>query len=308
MYDGSPFYPQVDSFIKLTGEYQVTHLGVSPRYFSTLQSNGIVPRNIAGLDALQVCTSTGMVLPTSLLKWFYSAKGFPSHTQLVNISGGTDIAGTFLDGNPLDAIYDVGGLQCIVLGCDVHVFDSAITAEDSNETPIGREVSHGSPGDLVCIKSFPNMPPYLYADPDGSKYKKAYFSRFDNVWTQGDFLYLEPHTKAMIMLGRADGVLNPSGIRFGSAEIYTVLESYFKSEIEDSICVGQRRKGDQDENVLLFVKMHPGKHFDKNLINQIRAAIVADLSKRHVPKFIFETKEIPVSLAMHKQNPLTSFA
>jgi acetoacetyl-CoA synthetase len=294
MYDGSPFAPKVDSFLQLAGQQGVTHLGVSPRYFSTLQAAGVVPNKIPGLQSLELCTSTGMVLPTSLLRWFYSEKGFPKHVHLANISGGTDIAGAFVDGNVLEPLYDVGGCQTIALGMDVRVFDSTIENEKEDVPVRGREVPMGQPGDLVCIQSFPNMPVYFWADKDGSKYRKAYFARFDNVWTQGDFIHIEPKTKSIILLGRADGVLNPSGVRFGSAEVYTVIESKFKTEIEDTICVGQRRKDDQDENVLLFVKMRSGKKFDNTLIQRVKEAIAEGLSRRHVPRFVFETKEIPV--------------
>ena len=294
MYDGSPFVPTVDAFLVLAGQQGVTHLGVSPRYFSTLQSAGVVPNKIPGITSLQLCTSTGMVLPISLIRWFYSDQGFPQHSHLANISGGTDIAASFVDCNVIEPLTDVGGFQCAAPGMDVRIFDSTLESEGSAVQ--GREVSPNQPGDLVCVKSFPNMPVQFWGDSNGSKYRQAYFSRFDNVWTQGDFLHREPRIGAFVLLGRADGVLNPSGVRFGSAEVYTVLESKFKNEIDDTICVGQRRKGDDDESVLLFVKVREGKKFDQDLVMRIKQAIAEGLSRRHVPRFVFETKEIPVSV------------
>lgn len=285
--------PTMDAFLVLAGQQGVTHLGVSPRFFSTLQSAGVVPNKIPGINSLQLCTSTGMVLPPSLFRWFYSDQGFPKHTHLANISGGTDLAASFLDGNVIEPLYDVGGCQCLALGHDVRIFDSTPESEDGAVK--GSEVPSNQPGDLVCVKSFPNMPVQFWGDSDGFKYRKAYFSRFDNAWTQGDFIYREPQTGAIVLLGRADGVLNPSGVRFGSAEVYTVIESKFKDEIDDTICVGQRRKGDVDETVLLFVKVREGKKFDKDLVMRIKQAIAEGLSRRHVPRFVFETKEIPVS-------------
>jgi acetoacetyl-CoA synthetase len=108
---------------------------------------------------------------------------------------------------------------------------------------------------------------------------------------------IHPVTGNISFLGRADGVLNPSGVRFGSAEIYSVIERHFADRVHDSLCVGQRRPTDQDETVMLFLLMKPGHRFDTALVGEVREAIGKDLSKRHVPKYIFETPEIPVSLA-----------
>lgn len=116
-----------------------------------------------------------------------------------------------------------------------------------------------------------------------------------DVWTHGDFVSIHPITKQLVFHGRADGVLNPSGVRFGSAEIYRVIEGQFSQEIADSICVGQRRPTDTDERVMLFLLMKPGAAFTADLVNRIKKAIRAELSARHVPMFIFETPEIPVS-------------
>ena len=296
MYDGSPFLPTVDSFLQLAASQGVTHLGVSPRYFSTLQRAGIVPKKIKGLETLRIVTSTGMVLPTSLFHWFYSPIGFHPTTHLANISGGTDIAGGFGDCNALLPVYSSGGCQAMSLGVEVRVYDSTIEGQTENDVPAGKELPVGEPGDLVAVKPFPNMPIHFWGDKGNRKYHDAYFKRFDNVWTHGDFIYIDPATHAVVFLGRADGVLNPSGVRFGSAEIYSVLESGFPDEIEDSICVGRRRKGDNDEAVMLFLKLKPGKKFEKGLVKRIKEKIGQELSKRHVPKFVFETKEIPTTV------------
>jgi hypothetical protein len=126
------------------------------------------------------------------------------------------------------------------------------------------------------------------------------------VWAHGDFCVVHPVTGNISFLGRADGVLNPSGVRFGSAEIYSVLERHFADRVQDSLCVGQRRKQDSDESVMLFLLMKPGVKFDRALVNQVRQAISADLSKRHVPRYIFETPEIPVSFACLLSFPLSA--
>jgi acetoacetyl-CoA synthetase len=189
--------------------------------------------------------------------------------------------------NPLDPVY-VGGTQGIGLGVQVEVYNSLLEE--------GKPMTYGTPGELVATSAFPNMPIRFWGDDKGKRYFAAYFERFDNVWTQGDFVIIHPKTRQLGFLGRADGVLNPSGVRFGSAEIYSVIESQFH-QISDSICVGQRRLKDNDETVLLFCKMRPDEKLTQKLVNDIKVAIRKELSPRHVPKYIFETPDIPVSSA-----------
>ena len=172
----------------------------------------------------------------------------------------------------------------------------------------GREVSTpGEPGDLVGTGAFPTMPLYFFGDDElitvpgtnqqiGKKYFASYFGKYDGVWTHGDFISLHPVTGQVMFLGRADGVLNPSGVRFGSSEIYSVIEKHFPSNIQDSICVGQRRPQDSDERVLLFILMKPDHKFTAKLIKQIKSAIGQETSKRHVPWMVFETPEIPTTV------------
>ena len=148
------------------------------------------------------------------------------------------------------------------------------------------------------------MPVYFWSDAANppslkSKYFTSYFEKYSNVWTHGDFVMIHPTTKNLIFLGRADGVLNPSGVRFGSAEIYGVLENGFPM-LADSICVGQRRPQDSDESVLLFLMMKPGEKFTPKLVNDVKAAIRKELSPRHVPKHIFETPDIPTTVNLKK--------
>lgn len=157
----------------------------------------------------------------------------------------------------------------------------------------------GTPGELVATHAFPNMPVSFWNDPKGERYFGAYFEKYDNVWTHGDFVMLHPVTKQLMFLGRADGVLNPSGVRFGSAEIYGVLEPMFPT-ISDSICVGQRRPKDEDETVMLFCLMKPGEKFTEKLAADIRVAIRKELSPRHVPKYIFECPDIPTTVNLKK--------
>lgn len=198
--------------------------------------------------------------------------------------------------NPLNPVYR-GGCMGGSLGVPIAVYD-----HDIDDGQPGQPVPIGTSGDLVATGAFPNIPIYLWNDgpsAPGPKYKSAYFERFHHVWAQGDFCQVHPKTGSINMQGRSDGVLNPSGIRFGSADIYAVLEKAFPQEIAESICVGQRRPQDLDESVVLFVLMKEKGSLTKSLLGQIRSAIAKGLTKRHVPKYIFEVPEIPVSFSMN---------
>ncbi|KAF6824895.1 acetoacetyl- synthase [Colletotrichum plurivorum] len=307
MYDGSPFVPDLSSFVRILGEQRVTKLGISPRWMFELAKNKVSPREVTDCSSLQIVTSTGMVLSDQLFEWFYDA-GFPKHVHLANISGGTDIAGCFGMENPLTPVY-VGGTQGPSLGVPVEVYDAQLPNGP------GKALPHGEPGELVATAAFPNIPCFLWNDSTppattgtsfasaspGTKYQAAYFARFDHVWAHGDFVSIHPRTGGIAFLGRADGVLNPSGIRFGSAEIYAVVERNFSNRVVDSLCVGQRRPGvDDDESVMLFLLMRPGEKFDRKLAAEVKDAIKRELTKRHVPKYVFETPEIPTTVNLKK--------
>ncbi|KNG88197.1 acetoacetyl-CoA synthase [Aspergillus nomiae NRRL 13137] len=295
LYDGSPFLPDVKFLIRLLGEYKVTHFGTSPRYLQELRKNNVRPREIADLSNLSIVTSTGMVLSESLFEWFYD-EGFPAHTQLANISGGTDLAACFGLENPLTPLY-VGGCQGPSLGLPIAAFDQA---DEGASGVKGTAVPDGVPGELVATAAFPTMPVKFLGADGPQKYFDSYFARFDNVWTHGDFISIHPITKQIFFLGRSDGVLNPSGIRFGSAEIYNVIDTRFADEIADSICVGQRRPQDTDESVMLFLLMRPGREFTPQLVGRVKEAIRKALSARHVPKYVFQTPEIPTTVNLKK--------
>lgn len=292
LYDGSPFQPDLKILLRIVEQEKVTNLGISPRWMGELMKNGIAPRQVADLSSLKVVVSTGMVLPDQLFDWFYDV-GFPKSVLLANISGGTDIAGCFVMDNPLKPLYR-GGCMGPCLGVPIAIYN-----HDLDDGSVGQPIAAGEAGDLVATAAFPNVPIYLWNDgptAPGPKYHSAYFARFKNVWTQGDFCQFNPKTGAMLMLGRSDGVLNPSGVRFGSSDVYSVIETVYPKQIAESICVGQRRPQDIDESVVLFVLMKPGHKLDQNLVMDIKSVIAKALTKRHVPKYIFEVPEIPVSL------------
>lgn len=288
LYDGSPFLPSLTSLLELCAKEKVTQFGTSPRFLAELQQKGIKPRKHLDLSALQMVPCTGSVLSDTLFEWFYD-EGFPQHVQLMNMSGGTDIAGGFASGNPLEPVY-MGGCQNPSLGVPVEIYDPSIEGDNV----VGRPVPDGNPGELVATASFPNVPIGFWDDPGMKKFRSSYFERFKNCWTHGDFIEQHPITKQIFFLGRSDGVLNPQGVRFGSAEIYSVLEATFP-QVQDAICVGQRRKQDPDERVVLFLKMKPGHEFTQQLVKEVKLEIGKQRSKRHVPAFVFPTPDLPVS-------------
>ena len=168
----------------------------------------------------------------------------------------------------------------------------AVAAVDS---VTGKELKAGDEGDLVCTVPFPSQPLTFYGDGGNDKYWNSYFSRFPGIWHHGDFIRINPATSGLVMLGRSDGVLKPSGVRFGSAEIYNVLARCFP-EIQDAICVGRQRPAEKDETVCLFVKLVDGRHLDVDLRARICKTIRSELSPRHVPGLVDEAKEgIPVT-------------
>ncbi|OSX66017.1 hypothetical protein POSPLADRAFT_1043540 [Postia placenta MAD-698-R-SB12] len=176
-------------------------------------------------------------------------------------------------------------IQGKLLGMKVEIFD-----------PDGKNVEDtGMPGELVCTRPHPSLPLGFWGDDSGEKVRKAYFDRYPGVWHHADFIVKNPETQGLMILGRSDGVLNPSGVRFGSAEIYSVLEG-FSDAIDDSLCIGQRRPQDRDERVLLFLKMRPGHAFTNDLTDQIRSSIRKALSPRHVPAYIFSVEDIPYTV------------
>ncbi|KDQ57431.1 hypothetical protein JAAARDRAFT_35147 [Jaapia argillacea MUCL 33604] len=281
-YDGSPFYPDVKTFLKFVSDQCVTVFGTSPRFLTEVQGNGIKPSELAPFESLRIVMSTGAILTTPMFEWTQHA--FRPDVYLVSGSGGTDICADFVTGVATLPVY-AGEIQGKSLGMKMEVFD-----------PTGQNIEHtGQPGELVCTRPHPSLPVGFWGDVDGAKFRSSYYEMYPGIWRQGDFVVVNPKTKGFMILGRSDGVLNPSGVRFGSGEIYSVMEK-FSSILDDSLCVGQRRPHDKDERVLLFLKMRPGQKFTSDLCQEIRGAIRSALSARHVPSYIFEISDIPYTV------------
>lgn len=299
LYDGSPFryvsskdssasVPDDLAMHRLIDELGITHFGTSAKYLSMLEQKAVAPKAAGlSLDTLEAIYSTGSPLAPSTFNYVYSS--FPSNINLGSITGGTDIISLFGAPNPLLPVYE-GEIQGAGLGMAIAAFDYT-----------GQDVSDADePGDLVCTKPFICQPVGFWGADGAEKYRKSYFDAFKSVrgepiWHHGDFVRFNPQTGGLWMLGRSDGILKPSGVRFGSAEIYNVLLEHFAEEVADALCIGRRREHDVDETVVLFLKMADGKVFDQDLVDRIKVVIRKALSARHVPGVVDECPEIPMT-------------
>jgi acetoacetyl-CoA synthetase len=277
LYDGSPLHPDEGALWRMAEAEGVALFGTSPKYLAALEKSGFRPRERALLPQLRMLLSTGSPLAHEQFDFVHDAIGHD--VQLASISGGTDIVSCFALGNPVLPVYR-GELQCRGLGMRVEVFDE-----------IGRPV-RGERGELVCTRPFPSMPVGFWNDPDGRKYRAAYFERFPDVWCHGDYAMLTEHD-GLIILGRSDAVLNPGGVRIGTAEIYRQVEKL--EEILESLAIGQ--EWDNDVRVVLFVRLRPGVELDAMLEKRIRDVIRTNTTPRHVPARIVAVPDIPRTIS-----------
>jgi acetoacetyl-CoA synthetase len=286
LYDGSPFHPHGPLTMPLLIQsLRITHFGTSAKYLSLLEQGAVQPMSTIDLSSLKAIYSTGSPLAPSTFNYVYSS--FPKSINLGSITGGTDIISLFGAPCPLLPVYS-GEIQCRGLGMAIDAW-----------SPEGKPVPDGEEGDLVCVKPFPCQPVTFFSsssyEAGQKKYSEAYFEQFPGLWHHGDFIRFEKDTGGLTMLGRSDGILKPSGVRFGSAEIYNILLKYFGHEVEDAICVGRRRECDSDETVVLFIKMKEGMVFNEVLEKGIKSTVRRELSARHVPGVIDACEEIPVT-------------
>ncbi len=276
LYDGSPFYPDSGAIFQLAEDEKMTIFGTSARYIAGVEKSGLKPGEKFDLSNLKTMCSTGSPLSEESFQFVY--RDVKQDIDLASISGGTDIISCFALGCPILPVYE-GELQCRGLGMKVEAYDFR-----------GNSVI-GEQGELVCTASFPCMPIYFWNDPDFSKYKKAYFDVYPNIWHHGDFIEITEHGGVKIF-GRSDATLNPSGVRIGTAEIYRVVEAI--DEISDSIVVGQN--WENDVRVILFVKTAANAVLDDTLKNKIKKMIRENTTPRHVPALILPVSDIPCTL------------
>ncbi len=277
LYDGSPFADQGKVLFDLAQAEKMTHFGTSAKFIDAAAKMGLTPGKTHDLSALRAVFSTGSPLSPEGFDWVY--REIKQDILLASISGGTDIISCFVLGNPVLPVYR-GEIQCRGLGMAVDVFDD-------DGKPVRSEK-----GELVCTKPFPVMPVGFWNDPDGAKYRAAYFERFPNVWCHGDFSELTAHD-GMIIYGRSDATLNPGGVRIGTAEIYRQVEKL--PEILESLVIGQDWPPgrNDDVRVVLFVKLQEGHTLDAGLIDRVKKQIRDNTTPRHVPARVVQVQDIP---------------
>ena len=281
LYDGNPSYPDASAMWKLIQDEKITIFGTSASYINYLRSQGLNPGKDYDLSSLREISQTGSALSAEGFEYVYRAIKEDLHFN--SIAGGTDINGCFAIGSPTLPVY-ASELQRAGLGMKVNCYDEK-----------GKSVLDQM-GELVCEAPAPPMPLYFWDDPNGERYKEAYFSVYPNVWRHGDYITIHSDTKGITFFGRSDSVLKPSGVRIGTAEIYNQVEKL--AEIADSLAIGQDQQGDQC--VILFVKLAEGYALTDELKNKIRRTLRENASPRHVPAKIVEVPDIPYTLNMKK--------
>jgi acetoacetyl-CoA synthetase len=277
LYEGSPFHPGPGVLWQMAQEERLTVFGTSAKYLSSLQKSDFVPAQMVDLTALRALLSTGSPLLPEGFDFVYGA--VKADLQLASISGGTDIVSCFALGCPTRPVYR-GEIQCRGLGMAVDIFDDA-----------GRPLREAR-GELVCTAPFPSMPLGFWNDPTGARYHAAYFERFPGVWHHGDYAAITAHD-GLVIYGRSDAVLNPGGVRIGTAEIYSAVEGL--PQIAEALAVGQDWQG--DVRVILFVRLREGVALDEALRQQIRHIIRTHTTARHVPARIIGVPDLPRTLS-----------
>jgi acetoacetyl-CoA synthetase len=277
LYDGSPFVDRGRVLWELADEEKMTHFGTSAKYIDAQKKIAMVPRKDFTLASVRTMFSTGSPLSPESFDYVYQC--VKHDIELASISGGTDIVSCFVLGVPTRPVYR-GEIQGRGLGLDVDVYDEH-----------GRSVV-GQQGELVCKSPFPSMPVRFWNDPDGAKYRAAYFERFPGIWCHGDWAEITSHD-GMIIYGRSDTTLNPGGVRIGTAEIYRQVEQL--PEVVESLVIGQDWPPGEvgDVRVVLFVKLADGVTLDEALTDRIKRTIRTNTTPRHVPAKVVQVTDIP---------------
>ncbi|WP_275545247.1 MULTISPECIES: acetoacetate--CoA ligase [unclassified Pseudomonas] len=277
LYDGSPFHPGPTRLIDLIDAEDISVFGTSAKFIAALEKAGVRPRESHKLRSLKTILCTGSPLAHESFDYVY--RDVKPDLCLSSISGGTDIVSCFALGNPTLPVWR-GELQCKGLGMDVQVWNE-----------LGQPV-HGDKGELVCTRHFPSMPVGFWNDADGEKFRTAYFDTFPGVWAQGDYAEETEHG-GLIIHGRSDAILNPGGVRIGTAEIYRQVEKV--PQVLESIAIGQDWQG--DVRVVLFVRLREGVTLDEPLREEICQRIRANTTPRHVPEKVIQVADIPRTLS-----------
>jgi acetoacetyl-CoA synthetase len=280
LYDGAPLVKRSTPLWDMAASERITVFGTSAKWLALAEKEGVRPIDTHDLSALKTILSTGSPLAAHSFDYVYA--NVKHDVRLSSISGGTDIISCFAGGNPIGPVWR-GELQARALAMKVEIFDEN-----------GQSVQ--GPGELVCTAPFPSMPVSFWNDPDGAKYRAAYFETYPNTWRHGDWAELTSHG-GMIIYGRSDATLNPGGVRIGTAEIYRQVDQL--PEILESIVIGQNIEGSGgvDVRIVLFVRLVEGLTLDEELKDRIRAQIRVNASPHHVPKKIIQVADIPRTIS-----------
>ncbi len=273
LYDGSPFYPNPEILWDYVSSENINFMGVSAKYIDALSKEKINIIDKYDLTNLEIIGSTGSPLIHESFDYIY--ENVKKDVSVASLSGGTDIVGCFIGGNPMSSVRR-GEIQGPILGMDVHVYD-----DDGNSLK-------NKKGELVCIQSFPTMPLYFWNDKNNEKYHDAYFDKYPNIWCHGDYI-LKTENNGFIIFGRSDATLNPGGVRIGTAEIYRQVEQI--EEVLEGLVVGQIWQG--DTRVILFIRLNKNNDLTQDLIDKIKRKIRVGASPRHIPAKIIAVNDIP---------------
>lgn len=273
LYDGSPFAPDGNILFDFADAEGMTFFGTSAKWIDACSKAGLAPKETHDLSTVRAIASTGSPLVPESFDYVYDK--IKSDVQLSSISGGTDIVGCFMLGNPIAPVWR-GEIQSLGLGMDIQTFN------DEGQPVFGEK------GELVCTKPFPCMPIGFWKDEDGSRYHGAYFDRFENIWRHGDFIEITDRG-GVIVYGRSDATLNPGGVRIGTAEIYRQVEAF--DAVLEALVIGQ--DWDNDTRVVLFLRMQHGQELNDTLIKEIKTRIRENCTPRHVPAKVVAVADIP---------------
>ncbi|MDC3162481.1 AMP-binding protein, partial [Candidatus Pelagibacter sp.] len=273
LYDGFPMYKSPELLLNIANKEKVTLFGISAKYIDQLIKQKVNVKKKLKLESLKTICSTGSPLSRDGFEFVY--KNIKKDVHLASISGGTDIVSCFVNGNIYSAV-NSGEIQNNGLGMDTAVFSEK-----------GKSILNKK-GELICRSAFPSMPLKFWNDPEKKEYKKAYFSKFKNIWYHGDYAERK-NNGSYIIYGRSDATLNPGGVRLGTAEIYSVVEKF--NEVKESIVVGQ--SWDNDVRIILFVVLSKDYKLNEKLSAKLKKTIRYEASPRHVPSKIIEVKDIP---------------
>lgn len=281
LYDGAPAYPDIDVLWNLADQARIAHVGGGAAYYLACLREGLKPASTHKLTHLRTIGSTGSPLPPEGFRWIYDA--VKKDAWLISFSGGTDVCSGFVGGNPLLPVYE-GEIQCRLLGCKVDAFNG-------NAKPVREEL-----GEMVILEPMPSMPIYFWNDPNNDRYRKSYFADYPGVWRHGDFIKLTEHN-GIIIYGRSDATLNRDGVRIGTAEIYSAVESL--PEVSDSLVVGIEQPGGR-YYMPLFVVLREGMDLTDELTKRIKQTLRNQFSPRHVPDAVYQIQEVPYTISGKK--------